>query len=204
MSGLDMVRSERVDKSILFYLACCGRFDLRSQTEQHILFLQAVEKDVTLVVDLKVASSQVNHRHFGTIAPLSSKANGKHVDVSKERMITVFVEDKVETKLTLSKLAAESSLQPHLRIAVETEVVNASVERVREVEESEDEASTISEDYRRGHAEGNHAEETPPDWSPGVLCDLCERRASLTLGPWYSWCCGNPSLSCHCSPDDLQ
>ena len=151
--------------------------------------MQAAEKDevhtpkVTLVVDLSATSSL--------------KGNG----------------NQVETKFTISKehvkLLPESPLKRHSCIAFSPEVLKSSIEKVKETvllaaEESEDEASTLSDDYKRGHDEGLHAERIPPDWSPGVLCDLCKIGASLSLGPWYSWCCGNPSLGCSCSFDDLQ
>lgn len=72
-------------------------------------------------------------------------------------------------------------------------------------EESEDEASTLSDDYRRGVNDGQREKEKiKPDWSADALCDLCERGPALSLGAWYSWCCGNPSNICDCSYDDQQ
>jgi hypothetical protein len=156
----------------------------------------------------------------GNVNSISVKANGKQVEAemnfSKEKVQTFSLKangNQVGTKMKFIrdhvKSATESPLKLHARIAFTPEVLKASVEKVRETvlpaaEESEDEASTLSEDYRRGHAEGHHAEMIPPDWSPGVVCDLCELGASLSLGAWYSWCCGNPSLGCSCSFDDRQ
>jgi hypothetical protein len=69
-------------------------------------------------------------------------------------------------------------------------------------EESDDEASTLSGDYSRKHAGEDEREVFHPDWSPGVLCDLCERGPSLTLGGWYSWCCGAPTPDCRCPQEE--
>jgi hypothetical protein len=66
-------------------------------------------------------------------------------------------------------------------------------------EESEDEASTISGNYKR---DPGLVEVFQPDWSRGVLCDMCARGPSLSLGAWYSWCCGKPSRGCDCTHED--
>jgi len=73
---------------------------------------------------------------------------------------------------------------------------------VAKKEESDDEASTLSGDYSRKHAGEDEREVFHPDWSPGVLCDLCERGPSLTLGGWYSWCCGAPTPDCRCPQEE--
>ncbi|KAH9530950.1 hypothetical protein CY35_19G011100 [Sphagnum magellanicum] len=73
---------------------------------------------------------------------------------------------------------------------------------VAKKEESDDEASTLSGDYSRKHAGEDEREVFHPDWSPGVLCDLCEKGPSLTLGGWYSWCCGAPTPDCRCPQEE--
>ncbi|KAG0566165.1 hypothetical protein KC19_7G043200 [Ceratodon purpureus] len=65
-------------------------------------------------------------------------------------------------------------------------------------DEGKDEASTISGNYKYRTL----GEVFPPDWSSGVLCDMCERGPSLPFGAWYSWCCGKPSRGCVCPYED--
>jgi hypothetical protein len=152
------------------------------------------------------------------MTPVSVKAAGKEVEaameITREHMETGSLEayrkQVVGFGIQRIKTVTEPPLDPNSRTGFSQEILlRAATIKVREsvlsaAEDSEDEASTLSDDYRRGHTEGRHAEATPPDWSPGVQCDLCEQGASLSLGAWYSWCCGNPSLACSCSFDDLQ
>ncbi|KAJ7559687.1 hypothetical protein O6H91_04G096700 [Diphasiastrum complanatum] len=38
-------------------------------------------------------------------------------------------------------------------------------------------------------------------WETGLLCDLCGRGPSLSLGEWYAWCCGARWIRCNCSKE---
>lgn len=167
---------------------------------------------MTLVVDLTETSPPVKDSHIGVgegkeserrkvpfdvLNSASSKANGEEV-VAKAECSRGRIETVIE-------------FPPKYRPPAESipEVLRVSTTEVEEhalstAEDSEDEASTLSADYRKAHSEGNHVEKISPDWSPGILCDLCERGPSLSLGAWYSWCCGNPSLGCPCTSEGRQ
>ncbi|MCO5580950.1 hypothetical protein L7F22_034824 [Adiantum nelumboides] len=41
----------------------------------------------------------------------------------------------------------------------------------------------------------------PQMWESGIMCDLCRKGPSLSLGEWYAWCCGLPVKCCGCSLD---
>lgn len=41
-------------------------------------------------------------------------------------------------------------------------------------------------------------------WDPDILCDLCHQGPSLSLGEWYSWCCGSRLQNCLCGPTSLE
>ncbi|XP_024384908.1 uncharacterized protein [Physcomitrium patens] len=189
------------------------------KNKQHIMKVTKVtEKEdldtskVTLVVDLTETSPPVKDSHIGVgegkeserrkvpfdvLNSASSKANGEEV-VAKAECSRGRIETVIE-------------FPPKYRPPAESipEVLRVSTTEVEEhalstAEDSEDEASTLSADYRKAHSEGNHVEKISPDWSPGILCDLCERGPSLSLGAWYSWCCGNPSLGCPCTSEGRQ
>lgn len=41
----------------------------------------------------------------------------------------------------------------------------------------------------------------PGMWDVDIVCDLCNKGPSLSLGEWYSWCCGLRFYKCCCAPD---
>lgn len=168
-----------------------------SSTEQ---IIAVASKSSGKQTEKKVETSKEN------VKTVSLKSNGKQTETKVETNKTVSLisngkrsERKVETSKTVSLKSNGKQTETKLEIRREhmKTVLPAG-------DESEDEASTLSEDYRRGLADGHHVEVIRPDWSLDVICDLCERGPSLSLGAWYSWCCGNPSTICKCSNDEQQ
>lgn len=178
------------------------------------------ETDLKMRFNMKTVPSKLNGKQ-ATVMDFSEeqmktvalKSNGTVMDFSKDEMNTVAVKSNGKQTVEIisrehMKTVKDSPSKPH--VGFSPEALRASTEKLRETtvfvaaEESEDEASTLSEDYRRGLADGHHMEVIQPDWSADVLCDLCERGPSLSLGAWYSWCCGCPSLICKCSYEDQQ
>ena len=120
----------------------------------------------------------------------------------EERALPAVKESEDEARVTLG--------QPEERVipaAKESEDEAKFLMSLREecafptAEESEDEASTISGNYKSGPGS---AEVFPPDWSECIICDMCDRGPSLSLGAWYNWCCGKPSLGCDCTYEERQ
>ena len=144
-------------------------------------------------VKVNTVSSKANGKLvLGAASTVSLQAKGKQIAVE----VKPVANGKTNRNLVHGKHATPSQV-----------VVKESIVKVRETllvtqdDGSEDEASTLSEDYRRASF---RKDKFLPDWAPGVVCDLCERGVSLYLGAWYSWCCGNPSRGCSCSLDEIQ
>jgi len=163
-------------------------------------------------VPLKVNGKQVMN-FSEQMKSVALQVNGKQaetvMDFSKEQTKTVSNGKEKEMEISREHIKTVMEFPSKPLVGFSPEALVPSTEILREavfsaVEESEDEASTLSEDYRRGLADEHRVEAIQPDWSAAVLCDFCERGASLSLGAWYSWCCGNPSLLCECSYEDQQ
>lgn len=43
-------------------------------------------------------------------------------------------------------------------------------------------------------------EAKPRMWEDNILCDLCRKGPSLSMGEWYAWCCGLRLHRCGCAP----
>lgn len=166
---------------------------------------------MTLVVDLSDTENGAGgglHGEVGTSADvLQPKVIGKH----ETRLETSF--EHIEIKVDSSRILRSGS-------RVNTVVTTSAMRKVRKFvlsdedeevriakvvtneEDSDEEASTLSGNYKRKDGEVHEGEVIIPEWTRGIRCDLCERGPSLTLGHWYSWCCGAPSRDCKCSSDD--